>query len=383
MKTLHVAVLTVLCAIVAALCAAAGAQPQTSDPPVRQQAQARTNEAPASQPAARPESEPLRFDIASYPRVDGSTSANPLGVLAACVLTYRDYLWVLDNGGNKRLAPVRNSFPPAPGRGERWRAPLVAANNVPPLRSLKEDYFETLLLEKTDHTGTDKAFVNVIQGKSDLALLCRKASDDEEALMKKSRVELVYQPVALDAFVFLLNEKNPLPGLTVDQIRKIYAGEIKLWEKIGWPMPNQGIHAYVRERNSGSQVTLERLVMRGKTIKAGTNMTAMSMMGPYNRLPEDQHGIGFTFYYYDKFMASLPGTKLAAIDGVAPSTETIASRKYPLVTEVYLVYRKGLDMDSAAGKLARWFLSDAGQRTVARSGYVPLRKIAPESPARH
>ncbi len=374
MKTLHVVGLTVLSAIVAGLCAAALGQAQSDAPPAAQQ-QAQQAQAPASQPAAK-EIEALHLTTEEYPRVDGSTSANPLGVLAACTLTDRDYLWVLDSKENKRLVPTPRH------RGRYWRrvgsAALSPANNVPPLHALKDDYLDKTLLQKTDHTGTDTGYVNLIKGKVDCALMCRKASNDEEKLAKSAGVQLYFQPVALDAFVFLLNKDNPVAGLTVEQIRSIYAKEITLWEQVGGPGPNHAIHAYIREKNSGSQVTLEKLLMRGKAFPAGENMMAESMIGPYNLLPTDKYGIGFTFYYYDKFMASLPGTKLAAVNGVLPSSETIASNKYPLVTKVFLVYRQGLDPNSNAGKLASWFLSDAGQRTVARSGYVPIRKVEPE-----
>ena len=115
------------------------------------------------------------------------------------------------------------------------------------------------------------------------------------------------------------------------------------------------------------------LVMRGRVMKQGPKMVAHSMMGPYNRLPREDNGIGFTFYYYHKFMSGLPGTKLCAVNGVLPSTETVRSGQYPLVTEVYLVHREGLSPDnSPAGRLVGWLLSEEGQVVVAQSGYVPL-----------
>ncbi len=37
---------------------------------------------------------------------------------------------------------------------------------------------------------------------------------------------LEIKPVALDAFVFLLNEEHPVDSLTLEQIRDIYSGRI-------------------------------------------------------------------------------------------------------------------------------------------------------------
>ena len=71
-------------------------------------------------------------------------------------------------------------------------------------------------------------------------------------------------------------------------------------------------------------------------------------------------------------MAGSPNTKLMAVDGVLPSYDTIRARRYPYVTEVYVVTRKGLKADSGPAKLKAWLLSAEGQAVVRESGYVPL-----------
>ena len=172
----------------------------------------------------------LRLKVDEYPRVGGSTSAHPLGVLAAARLTGSGWLWASDPKGNRRLIPVRRTFVwgfgPLGITLSRQDQPLVPALNVPPLHGLKDDYVIGKLKERTWHNGTHGDYKRLVKGDVDFIIECRKPSEDELQLMKKADVSLEIVPVALDAFVFLLNEKNPLDGVTLQQIREIPVGNL-------------------------------------------------------------------------------------------------------------------------------------------------------------
>ena len=65
--------------------------------------------------------------------------------------------------------------------------------------------------------------------------------------------------------------------------------------------------------------------------------------------------------------------KLLAVDGIAPSDETIGNGTYPIVSTTYMVLRKDEPKDSNARKLADWILSDEGQSVAEEAGYVRLQ----------
>ena len=96
------------------------------------------------------------------------------------------------------------------------------------------------------------------------------------------------------------------------------------------------------------------------------------MAGPFRMLTKDQFGVAYSVYFYEHFMAACPYTRPLAVDGVLPTAETIGSRKYPYVTEVYVVMRRDEPKGTNARKLRDWLLTDEGQAVVAESGYVPL-----------
>jgi ABC-type phosphate transport system substrate-binding protein len=113
--------------------------------------------------------------------------------------------------------------------------------------------------------------------------------------------------------------------------------------------------------------------MKGTRMSDAPNMIFPSMMGPINAIHDDPLGIGYSVFYYATFMLPDENIKLLGIDGVIPTSETIASREYSLVTEVYAVVRADTAPNSPAVMLRDWFLTEGGQATVEESGYVRIR----------
>jgi hypothetical protein len=97
---------------------------------------------------------------------------------------------------------------------------------------------------------------------------------------------------------------------------------------------------------------------------------------PFLAIDQDVHGIGYSVYYYREFMAPRTDVKACAVDGVLPTSETIRARRYPFVTEVYVVVRRELPADHPARRLRDWMPGPRGQGIVIESGYVPVLATA-------
>lgn len=97
------------------------------------------------------------------------------------------------------------------------------------------------------HATTHNAYVNLIDRKVDLILVTEPSQEELELAAEKG-IELEVTPVVREGFVFYVNAENPIESLTLEQIQKIYTGEIKNWSEIGG---NPGeIKAYQRPVNS-------------------------------------------------------------------------------------------------------------------------------------
>jgi phosphate transport system substrate-binding protein len=228
------------------------------------------------------------------------------------------------------------------------------------------------LAERLRHTGTNQSYGRLAAGQAELVLVAREPTPAERDAVRRGGSEIVVRPIARDAFVFLRNVGNHVTGVTLDQVRDIYAGVLTNWKVLGGL--DRPIVAYQRDATSGSQVEMAELVMRGRPMREGPDIRiAMTMFGPFNAIRHDQNGIGYSYHYYERFMAVLPEVATLAIDGVVAQPATIAAGRYPLVSSVYLAHRADLPAESPAARLRDWLETTAGQAVIAESGYVPLR----------
>ncbi len=280
---------------------------------------------------------------------------------------------------------------------------LVNAGNLDP------DEMAALIRSLWTNSGTHESYLRLINRECEIILVAREPSDGELATARTKGVGLSVQAMALDALVFLVNKKLPVKGLTGKEIVDIYTGRIRDWtkiaefastlqtsdpqiraeleQKLGRGRPEYDITVYKREPTSGSQVLMDRLVMKAESIDQKLAQLAFGMGGPYEVLYMEPRGLAFSVYYYAVNMAKNRHVRLLAVDGIEPTPATIAARRYPYTSPVYVVVRQESKPDAFISGLVDWLLSPAGQaEVVAATGYVPLdaankRYDAPDGPA--
>lgn len=220
------------------------------------------------------------------------------------------------------------------------------------------------------HNTTHNAYVNLIDGKCDI-IFVTPPSADELKMLEDAKEEYEVIRVVKDAFVFLVNDQNPLESLSFDDIKSIYRGELTNWSQLGGD--NVSIIPYQRPDNSGSQTLMYKLVLSEDQIMDAPTSLKPGDMGDLVDAVSDyttgKGAIGYSVYYYASGMYIQEGSKLIAVDGVYPTNETIANGTYPIIEGYYAVYRKG---DENAMKLMEYILSKHGQKVAEQSGYVPL-----------
>lgn len=206
------------------------------------------------------------------------------------------------------------------------------------------------------YKNTVRGYQAIVDGTTDI-LFCAGPSAEQMRYAEEKGVELVYVPVGLEAFVFFVNEQNPVDNLTVEQIRKIYACDYTNWLEVGGP--NRIINPVTRLEGSGSQTAFEA-VMGGQKI------------GKKSPLAITGASIGFSFRYYMDGIVGNDTVKMISLNGVYPSAENIQNRTYPIVTQFYAIYRKDNDNPNIP-ILIEWLLCDEGQRLIEETGYVRIK----------
>ena len=195
-------------------------------------------------------------------------------------------------------------------------------------------------------------------------------SEEQKAEAARRGVELRMQPVARDAFVFFVHADNPARGLTTEQVRTIYSGKATTWREAGveW---DARLMPFQRNKNSGSQTTLER-IMGDVPIMPPLEEDRLGGMGDIFRDVADYRNrrgaIGFSFRYYATELVEAGKIRLLALDGVEPTVENIRSGRYPFVAESYLVTAGEPEGDTA--RLAAFLGAPEGRALVEAVGYV-------------
>ena len=230
-------------------------------------------------------------------------------------------------------------------------------------------------LDENTQGKSAKVYASLINKQKDL-IFVSEPSDDILRQAKEANVEFDMTGIGKDGFVFIVNKDNPVDSLTIEQIQKIYTGEITNWSQVGGN--DEEIVAYQREQNSGSQNLMEKMVMKGTEMeKAPSGLMIASMEGLIDSVAKGydngKSSIGYSIYLYAKEQYVKDNIKFLSIDGIYPSDDTIADGTYPLSKIVYAVTRKDVPQDSSVRTLIKWLLTDEGQKAVIAGGYSGIK----------
>ena len=208
---------------------------------------------------------------------------------------------------------------------------------------------------KMQYKNTVRGYTAIVDGDTDI-LFCAAPSAEQKQYAADKGVELVYVPVGLEAFVFFVNENNPVDSLTVEQIRSIYSGEFTNWSDVGGA--NRVINPVTRLAGSGSQSAMESFMGERE-------------IAPKSPLAILGASIGFSFRYYMDGIVGNDSVKMIALNGVYPSAENIRNGTYPIIAKFYAIYRADNENPNIP-VLIDWILSDEGQTLIEESGYVRI-----------
>ncbi len=223
-----------------------------------------------------------------------------------------------------------------------------------------------------DCSTTAGAYENIVTGKADIIFVA-SASQRQAEYARQQGVELVFTPIGSEAFVFLVNEKNPVDGMTVDEIRSIYKGEITDWSTFGAKKLGE-IIAYQRSENSGSQTTFENYVLSAEELMPAPEEQITDGMGDLFHVVADyknfKNALGYSFRVYCTELMGGNGIKLLSVNGIAPTEANIKNGSYPFSGNFYAVTRS--DAGETVQALLTWMQGPQGQELVQKAGYVPI-----------
>lgn len=176
--------------------------------------------------------------------------------------------------------------------------------------------------------------------------------------------------IAIDGLSVVVNGANPVARLTMDQVGKIFRGEIKNWSDVGGnDMP---INLYGRQSNSGTYGFFRELVLKGEYSPKMNTMNGNSQI--VEAVKADPSGIGYIGVGYARSAAGVTIVDVARdknSDYKNPLDKAaVESGEYPIARPLYQ-YVNGTPSGAVKDFLA-FELSEPGQRIVEEEGFYPI-----------
>lgn len=224
--------------------------------------------------------------------------------------------------------------------------------------------------------GSGTGIAALINGSTEICQASRPMKDEEKASVKEKRnADAVEIPVAMDALAVYANKKNNVDKLTMEQIRRIFQGEITNWKDVGGA--NGNILLYGRENNSGTYVFFKEHVLANGDF-SDRYQPLGGTAGVINAVVKDINGIGYGGIGYATDVKAVSVSKNASSEAVAPTMENALSNKYPLSRALFW-YMAG-SPTGALKDLVDWVTGPEGQSVVKDVGFYPLKPAAAAAP---
>jgi phosphate transport system substrate-binding protein len=214
--------------------------------------------------------------------------------------------------------------------------------------------------------GSTTGIAAITDSTAQIGMSSRRAKPTEASAALAKGVTLKPTIVAFDGIGVIVNAGNPLSNLTKRQIEQIFTGDITDWSQVGGA-PGK-ISIYTRNTSSGTYADFKELAMKKRDYASSSQKMAGNEQIAAE-VAKNPSGIGYVGLAY----LHSPGVKVLSIDGASPTEESVIAKSYPYARPTFY-YTNG-EPSGEAAKFVEFTLSDAGQQTVRKVGFVPVRKL--------
>ncbi|MGH1352035.1 MAG: phosphate ABC transporter substrate-binding/OmpA family protein [Methyloligellaceae bacterium] len=217
--------------------------------------------------------------------------------------------------------------------------------------------------------GSSPGFSSLIAEQSQIVMSTRPAQAYEADLAKRTDPsnKLIAHKIGLDAIAIITSPRNKINSLSMQQVAKIFAGEIRDWSEVGGRAGS--INIYLRNHNSGIHESFSKLAMKpfnkDITRKARKFRSSKTLS---ETLSTDPRGIGFTELTYAENAKTLFIKKNCGQEK-APNTFNIKTQEYPYTRNLYL-YSSNYTTNSLARKFLNYSQSEKAQTIINSAGFV-------------
>ncbi|MFB2839620.1 PstS family phosphate ABC transporter substrate-binding protein [Floridanema evergladense] len=314
----------------------------------------------------------FNIDIFSQTKPNNSTSGNPN--------SSNDFAQVqnvpsglFNYGGSTTWAPIRSLVDPKIQKAR----PEFKLRYIDPIGS---------------PPGSTAGIKMLIDGQIAIAQSSRPILDKEYELAQKRGFSLQQISIAIDGIAVAVNPSLNISGLTIDQLRSIYNGQITNWKQVGGP--DLIIKPFSRPKNaSGSVDIFLQEVTKSENFAANVELIGTTTLA-LRKIASTPGSI-----YFASAPEVVPQCTIKPIaigrkqsEFVAPyqkpfvplsqcptrrnqlNQAAFQQGKYPLTRNLFVIVKQNGQIDRQAGEAyANLLLTGEGQELITKAGFIPIR----------
>ena len=209
-----------------------------------------------------------------------------------------------------------------------------------------------------DPTGSGAGITGATDKTLDIGLSSRALKDDE-----KSAVDGTI--VALDGIAIIVNKDSKVADLTVEQLKKMFTGEITNWKEVGGE--DGEIVLVGREAGSGTRDGFESIVDVKDSCKYAQELTATGAV--ISAVEANPLAIG-----YASLSAVGDTVAMVTVEGVECSEDTVKDGSYKIQRPFVFVTNKSVALSEQAQAFVDFATSKDAADLIRTAGAVPVNE---------
>ena len=264
---------------------------------------------------------------------------------------------LFSHGGSTTWAPIRSAADPA--IQIVW--PKFQLRYTDPIR---------------EAPSSGRGIAMLLKNELAFALSSRPIAKNEYETAEKRGFQLKEIPVGIDGIAIAVHPSLEIPGITIQQVDGIYAGEITNWMEVGGPDLTIQPYGKIGRDNP------EYAIVTGTTTEAIRNVandpgglywSSANLLVPQctvKTLPLARNSNQFVPPYQEPFvpLSECPNKRNQV------NLQAFRSGEYPWSRRLFVVVKENGQLDQVAGETyANLLLTDQGQALIREAGFVSLR----------
>ena len=230
-------------------------------------------------------------------------------------------------------------------------------------------------------SDSNKGIKDLIEDKVNIANSSRPITYSDKEKANENGIELIEHRVALDALVVIVNKKNPISEISLDELKAILNSDTKTWSEVSESLFNRTVFPIIREKGSGTNDFVANRILEGsdfphailratsneEIIKiVSANEEAISFINS-NNYPWNNKNIK-----YLKIKTYNNSQSISPFEGTQLNEQAIRYGDYPLAHYLYLITSS--NASNSTNEFIEWILGQKAQNIVRSSGLIPIKE---------